>query len=129
MARVEQTHALRIVGSLGHAARAAHIDYGYRLTARIAVGPRIHAQQRPQIDVERGLFFCFADRGVLDRLAEIDEAAGNCPSVGKIAALDQNDPVANLRDHVGGDRRTYGPWHGWDLNTLAAGVHSGERSR
>ena len=92
-------------------ARARDVYHGDRLAARIAIGPRVHTQQRAQLDLERDLLARLAHGGLLDSLAKIDEAAGNCPPQRKILALDQNDFVADLGNYIGSYRRAFGPWH------------------
>jgi L-iditol 2-dehydrogenase len=39
--------------------------------------------------------------------------------VRKILAFDENDAIADFGDHIGGDRRTFGPWHKSMLTSAA----------
>jgi hypothetical protein len=90
---------------------AANINHTDGLTTGIAAGARVDAEEGVEFDVKGDFLARFAESGLLDSLAEINEAAGNSPSVGNIFALDQDDAVADFGDNVGGYRRAYGTRH------------------
>src|SRR4029077_8388470 len=105
LARIEETHRLCIVGGARLSARTRDVHDRYSLSARIAIGPRIDAEQRANFDLERDLLTRLTHRRLLDRLPEINKAARNRPPKRKILALDKNDLIVDLGDYVGGDRR------------------------
>src|SRR5271169_4096523 len=115
----EQSDSLGVVGGTRLAMRSSDVHHRDGLAARIAVRTRVDAEQRAQLDLERGLLAQLADGGVLDLLADVDEAAGKRPSEGKVAPLDQHDIVSDFGDHVSRDRRAYWLGHAWRL-TLGA---------
>src|SRR5262249_29013041 len=116
MQPIEQGHAFRVVCGPRSSARAGNIDRGDGLAARITSGSRIDPEQSTQGTLQRGFLQRLANRRLLDRLTEIDEAARNRPAEGKILALDQNDLVANLDDRVGRDRGAFGLGHSVTLS-------------
>src|SRR6185437_11856324 len=98
--------------------------------ARIAIGSRIDAKHRAQLDVERSLLPRLTHRGVLDGFSDVNEAARYRPSKWKILAFDQDDAVADFGDHVGGDQRAYWTRHHAILpRAIARSIASVERNR
>src|SRR5258708_5348898 len=93
-ARIEEPHRLRVVGGTRLSTRTRDVYDSYRLSARIAIGPRIDAEQCANFDIKRNFLARLANRRLFDGLAEINEAAGNRPPVRKILALDKNHLVA-----------------------------------
>ena len=87
VARIEEANSFRIVGGDRSAARACDVNRRYRLAARVAVGAGIDAEQRANFDLERNLLARLANRGLLNRLAEIDKAARDCVPMRKVLAL------------------------------------------
>src|SRR5260370_41769801 len=91
LARIEKRDRFCIVGGARFSAGARDIHNSYRLSARIAIGARIDAEQRANFYLKRDLLACLTHCRLFDGLTEIDEAARNRPSVRKIFALDKND--------------------------------------
>jgi hypothetical protein len=61
------------------------------MEARVASGVGVGVELAEELDVERCFFAGFPDRRRLERLAVIDEAAGQGPARRGVLALDEND--------------------------------------
>lgn len=82
-------------------------DRGDRVEARVPRGVRVGAELADELDVERGLFAGLPDGGRFERLAVVDEAAGQRPAGGRVLPLDKDDAphpaaVHDLDDDVDG---------------------------
>jgi len=82
--------------------------------ARVAGGIGIGPELPDELDVEGRLLAGFPDGGRLERLAVIDEAAGQGPAGGRVLALDEDDAapaaaVPDLDDDVDRGERVAGP--------------------
>jgi hypothetical protein len=78
------------------------------MEARVASGVGVGVELAEEVDVERCLLPGFPDRGRFERLAVIDETAGQGPSGRGVLALDEDDAphvpaIHDLDDDV--DRR------------------------
>jgi len=99
-----------VVGAPGLAGGPSQEDGRDRVEARVPGGVRIRAQLPDELDVERGLFAGFADRGRLEGLAVIDEATRQGPAGRRVPALDKDDAAApparqDFDDDVNGRER------------------------
>jgi hypothetical protein len=67
---------------------------------------RVHADERPELDVDLKLLAGLAPRRVLDGLAELDVAAGERPAPGALVqrAAQQPDPALLVTRDRGRDR-------------------------
>lgn len=97
---------LGVVGAPGLAPGPGHEDGRDGVEARVPRGVRIGAELSEEIDLERGLFAGLPAGGRLERLAVLDEAAGQGPPGRRVAALDEDDAPAaaapDLDDDVDG---------------------------
>lgn len=113
----------RVVASPGAARRPGQEDRGDGMEARVPGRVRVGPELAEELDVETRLLPRLPDGGRLERLAVVDEAAGQGPARRGIAALDEDDPppaaVPHLDDDVDG---------GEGVAVLAAG-HGGSGFR
>ena len=110
VAGVEDDGRPGIVGAPGVARGPGQKDCRDRVEARVARRVGVRAELADELDVERGLLAGLADGGRLDRLAVIDEAAGQGPAGGRVLPLDEDDAappaaVHDLDDDVDGRER------------------------
>jgi len=100
VAGIEDDGPAGIVGAARLARRPGHEDRRDRVEARVARGVRVGAQLAEELDRERGLFAGLAAGGRFERLAVLDEAAGEGPAVGRVPPLDEDDarPAAAAPD-------------------------------
>lgn len=66
-----------------------------RVPGRVRVGPEL----AEELDIERGLFAGLPDGGRLERLAVVDEAAGQRPAGRRVLPLDEDDAPAPAAVH------------------------------
>jgi len=85
------------------------------MAARIARWIGVTAEQRLEFHAQRGFLLRFAHRGVLHRLADVHESAGQRPTVRRILAPDEHDrhvrPVRQFDNDVRGERGRLGCRH------------------
>jgi hypothetical protein len=100
VAGIEDDGPAGIVGAARLARRPGHEDRRDRVEARVARGVRVGAQLAEELDRARGLFAGLAAGGRLERLAVLDEAAGQGPAAGRVPPLDEDDarPAAAAPD-------------------------------
>ncbi len=107
--RIGHDDAGCVVAGDGLAAGRRDVDDGNGVAARITRGIRIHAEQRDQPHVEARLLARFAHRGMLDRLADVHEAARQGMAKRRMGAPDDHDrttrAVLELDDDVRRDFR------------------------
>jgi hypothetical protein len=89
--RIEHRERGSVVASIGLTLCAGNIDHRRRMPARVARWVGVHAKQRHKTNGERRFLEGLAHGCMLDRLANIDKSPGDCPSTGRIAALDQHN--------------------------------------
>ncbi len=85
------------------------------MSARVALGVGVDADQSEAAGLDAGLLHKLAAAGVLDRLAHVDEAAGE-----RVAAFERRVAAANEKhaalgvehDAVGGEEGRLRRWHG-----------------
>jgi hypothetical protein len=97
-----------VVAGLGFAPRPGDEHGRDRVQAGVAPGVGVGMELAEKLDVERCLFAGFPDRGLLERLAIVDEASGQGPAGRRVLALDEDDAphvpaIHDLDDDV--DRR------------------------
>ena len=81
----------RVVGGLRLALGPGDEHGRDGVEARVASGVGVGAELAEELDVERCLLAGFPDRGRLERLAVVDEAAGQGPAGRGVLALDEDD--------------------------------------
>jgi hypothetical protein len=75
-----------------------------RMKTRVAAGVGVGVELAEEFDVERCLLAGFPDRGRLERLAVIDESAGQGPTGRGILAFDEDDtPLFSAGHHLDDD--------------------------
>ena len=99
-----------VVRAPGNAGGPGQEDRRDGVEAGVPRGIRVRAELPDELDVERGLLAGLPDGGRLERLAVIDEAAGQSPAGGRVLPLDQDDAPApaaipDLDDDVDGRER------------------------
>jgi hypothetical protein len=92
----------------------------YRVQPGISRGIGVDVELAAELDVERCLLAGFPDRGRLERLAVVDEAAGQGPAGRRVLTLDEDDAppfpaVHHLDDDVDGGHgiAELPAWHGF----------------
>ena len=100
VAGVEDDRPAGVVRAPGFACRPSHEDRRDRVEARVARRVRVSAHLAEELDVERGLFAGLAAGGRFERLAVLDEPAGQGPAGRRVLALDEDDarPAAAAPD-------------------------------
>jgi hypothetical protein len=115
--------ALHFAGLLGRA-RLVRGAGGEDDQNDAVVGAAVDADERPELDRDVELLPDLAMSGVLDRLPEVDEAAGERPQVlAGVERAAQQDDLAGRRDRDRGDDRL-----GVVVRAVAA-VRAGDRAR
>jgi len=99
-----------VVGPLGPARRPGQKDRRDGVETRVPRRVGVGAELADELDLERGLFAGFPDGRRFERLAGLDEAAGEGPAGGRVLPLDQDDAppppaVHDLDDDVDGRER------------------------
>ncbi|GEM_PF-2488667 len=80
-----------VVGAPGPSLGPGQEDRRDGVAARVPGRVRVGAELADELDVERGLLAGLAHGGGLERLAVIDEAAGQRPAGRRVPALDEHD--------------------------------------
>ena len=106
---IDDDRGPRVVAGLRRAFGPGDENRRYRVQPGVARGIGVGVELTEKFDVERGLLAGFPDRGRLERLAAVDEAAGQGPAGRWVLALDEDDApyfpaVHDFDDEVdGGD--------------------------
>lgn len=96
---IEDDRRLRVVGAAGPAGGPGQEDRRDRVKTRVSRRVGVGAELPDELDVEGCLLASLPDRGRLERLAVIDEAAGQGPAGGRVLALDEDDAAAPAAVH------------------------------
>jgi hypothetical protein len=107
VAGIDDRRGPGVVAGLRRACGPGDEDRRDGVEARVPPGVGIGEKLAEELDLERCLLAGLADRGRLERLAVVDEAAGEGPAGRRALALDQDDAalrsaVPDLDDDVDG---------------------------
>ncbi len=98
--RIDHHRVSGVVAGLRRASGLGDEHRRYRMQSRVSRGIGVSVELTEELDVERRLLAGFPDRGRLERLAVVDEAAGQSPAGRRVLALDKDDapPLPAVHD-------------------------------
>jgi hypothetical protein len=98
--RVDHRRVSGVVAGLWRALGPGDKYRRYRVQPGVSRGIGVGVELAEELDVERGLFAGFPDRGRFERLTVADEAAGQSPAGRGVLALDEDDapPMPAVHD-------------------------------
>jgi hypothetical protein len=105
--RIDHRRVSGVVAGLRRALGPGDEHRRYRVQPGVSRRIGVGVELAEELDVERGLFAGFPDRGRFERLAVTDEAAGQGPAGRGVLALDEDDApsipsVHDLDDDIDG---------------------------
>ena len=90
---IDDDRGPRVVAGLRRAFGPGDEYRRYRVQPGVSRGVGVGMELAEKLDVERGLLAGLADRGRLERLAAVDEAAGQGPAGRRIFSFDKDDAL------------------------------------